>query len=90
MTEEKKKQYQTFDVYNHETGESFQIYTAEMFVNWLNANDDIYSFTVRDDGYKRAETEMLEHWGERCPDFDGACIACHAWKHFDETGEIAK
>ena len=34
--------------------------------------------------------EMLEHWGERCSTFDGACIACHAWKHFDETGEIAK
>ena len=34
--------------------------------------------------------EMLEYWGERCKDFDGGCIACHAWKHFDETGEIAK
>jgi hypothetical protein len=49
MTEENKKQYQTFDVYNHETGESFQIVTIEMFVNWLNDNDDIYSFTVREE-----------------------------------------
>jgi hypothetical protein len=36
------------------------------------------------------EIAMIGYWGERCPDFDGACIACHAWKHFDETGEIAK
>jgi hypothetical protein len=43
---------------------------------------------VRDD--ESTETEMLEYWGERCEDFDGGCIACHAWKHFDETGEIAK
>lgn len=34
--------------------------------------------------------EMLERWGERSNDFVGASIASHAWKHFDETGEIAK
>ena len=45
---------------------------------------------VRDDESTKAETEMLEYWGKRCEDFDGGCIACHAWKHFDETGEIAK
>jgi hypothetical protein len=33
---------------------------------------------------------MLEYWGERCKDFDGGCVLCQAWKHFDETGEIAK
>ena len=35
-------------------------------------------------------TEMLERWGERNDDFVGASIASHAWKHFDETGEVAK
>ena len=40
--------------------------------------------------YELMEERMLEYWGERCKDFDGGCIACHAWKHFDETGEIAK
>jgi hypothetical protein len=37
-----------------------------------------------------AEEAMIGYWGERCDDYDGCCIACHAWKHFDETGEIAK
>jgi len=37
-----------------------------------------------------AEEEMLEYWGERCDHYNGGCIACHAWKHFDSTGEIAK
>lgn len=36
------------------------------------------------------EIAMIDYWGERCDDYDGGCIACHAWKHFDETGEIAK
>jgi hypothetical protein len=36
------------------------------------------------------EIEMTQLWGERKDEFDGAFIACHAWKHFDETGEIAK
>ena len=34
--------------------------------------------------------DMLEYWGERCKDFDGGCVACQAWKHFDETGEVVK
>ena len=38
----------------------------------------------------KAEQEMTEYWGERCKDFNSECIACHAWKHFDDTGEIAK
>lgn len=45
---------------------------------------------ISDDEPTRAETEMLEDWGERCPEFNGACIVCQAWKHFDETGEVAK
>jgi len=44
---------------------------------------------ISDDEPTRAEIEMLEDWGERCEEFDGACIVCRAWKHFDETGEIA-
>jgi len=31
-----------------------------------------------------------KHWGERCNDFDKRCIACLAWKHFDETGEVLR
>ena len=37
-----------------------------------------------------AEEAMTQLWGEREDEFDGASIASHAWKHFDETGEIAK
>jgi len=37
-----------------------------------------------------AEEAMIGYWGERCDHYDGGCIACHAWKHFDRTGEIAK
>ena len=40
--------------------------------------------------YELMEEKMIEHWGERSDDFDGASIASHAWKHFDETGEIAQ
>ena len=36
-----------FDVYNHETGEKFQIYTLEMFLDWLNDNDEVFTFNVR-------------------------------------------
>ena len=36
------------------------------------------------------EIEMTQLWGEREDEFDGASIASHAWKHFDETGEIAR
>jgi hypothetical protein len=31
---------------------------------------------------------MLEHWGERCDEFEQDCFACQAWEHFDKTGEI--
>jgi len=52
--------------------------------------DDFFNFfnEISDDEPTRAELEMLESWGERCEDFDCACIVCRAWKHFDETGEI--
>jgi hypothetical protein len=33
-------------------------------------------------------TKMLEHWGERCEEFEQDCFACHAWAHFDKTGGI--
>jgi len=46
--------------------------------------------TNPDDEPTRAEIEMTEYWGERCPEFNGYCIACHAWKLFDATGEIAR
>jgi hypothetical protein len=27
---------------------------------------------------------VLFYWGERCPDFDPTCVACNAWKLYDE------
>ena len=36
------------------------------------------------------EVSQRDYWGERCKDFDGACVACLAWKHFDETGEVVE
>jgi hypothetical protein len=47
MSEEKKEFW--FDVLNHETGESFQICTIEMFINWLNDTDDVFTFIVREE-----------------------------------------
>jgi hypothetical protein len=35
------------NVYNHETGESFQIVTLEKFILWLNDNDDIFTFVIK-------------------------------------------
>jgi hypothetical protein len=32
--------------------------------------------------------DMLEHWGERCDEFEQDCSACQAWAHFDKTGEV--
>jgi len=49
MTQEEKKPTQWFDVFNHETGESFQICTVEMFINWLNDTDDVFTFKVREE-----------------------------------------
>ena len=49
MTQENKKQHQMFDIYNHNTGESFQIYTVEMFIKWLNDTDDVFTFKVREE-----------------------------------------
>jgi len=43
------------------------------------------------DDYSRQEDKfqaMEEAWGEKCPDYHADCIACKAWKHFEETGEI--
>ena len=45
---------------------------------------------ISDDEPTRVEQEMLAYWGERCEDFNAECVLCHAWKHFDTTGEIAK
>jgi hypothetical protein len=36
------------------------------------------------------EQEMISLWGEKCDVYQKGCSACDAWKHFDETGEVAK
>ena len=35
--------------------------------------------------FLRDQTEiwMKKYWGEKCPDFDGGCIGCQAWKAFE-------
>ena len=43
---------------------------------------------ISDDEPTREETEMLEHWGERCKEFEQDCFSCQAWRHFDKTGEV--
>jgi hypothetical protein len=48
MSQEEKKDF-WFDVYNHEVGESFQIYSLQMFIQWLNDNDDVFTFKVREE-----------------------------------------
>jgi hypothetical protein len=37
----------TLNIYNHETGESFQIVSLEKFILWLNDNDDIFTFQIK-------------------------------------------
>ena len=39
---------QVFDVYDNETGETFQIVSLEMFIKWLNDIDNIFTFKVRE------------------------------------------
>ena len=31
-----------------------------------------------------AETMLREHFGDRCPDFEPACIVCKRWKLLDD------
>ena len=37
----------TINIHNHETGESFQIVSLEKFILWLNDNDDIFTFEIK-------------------------------------------
>ena len=37
----------TINIHNHETGESFQIVSLEKFILWLNDNDDIFTFQIK-------------------------------------------
>ncbi len=37
----------TINIYNHETNESFQIVSLEKFILWLNDNDDIFTFQIK-------------------------------------------
>jgi hypothetical protein len=30
------------------------------------------------------EQALIEHWGERCPEYESGCIACQAWKDYDD------
>jgi hypothetical protein len=36
------------------------------------------------------EQEMIQYWGEKCPDYDRLCPTCQAWKEFESSGEILK
>ena len=46
---QENKPTQWFDIYNHETGESFQIFSIEMFIQWLNDTDNVFTFKVREE-----------------------------------------
>ena len=35
------------NIYNHDTGESFQIVSLEKLILWLNDNDDIFTFEIK-------------------------------------------
>ena len=35
------------NIHNHETDESFQIVSLEKFILWLNDNDDIFTFEIK-------------------------------------------
>jgi hypothetical protein len=52
-------------------------------------NDEFFE-EISDDEPTRAELEMLDHWGEKCDEYQEGCIACKAWKHFDKTGEVMR
>ena len=75
-------------IYDNETD---TVVNNEWFDTEKRAKDymEIRLMTEEEKAQAKAQ-EMLEYWGERCDTFDGDCIACHAWKNFDETGEIAK
>ena len=45
---------------------------------------------ISDDEPTRAEQEMTDYWGEKCPDYDRLCPTCKAWKEFEASGEILK
>lgn len=33
---------------------------------------------------------ITEHWGERCPDFDGECFCCKVWSEYDRLTALAE
>ena len=35
------------NIHNNDTGESFQIVSLEKFILWLNDNDDIFTFQIK-------------------------------------------
>lgn len=45
---------------------------------------------ISDDEPTRAELEMINHWGEKCKDYQKGCSVCDAWKHFEETNEVIR
>jgi hypothetical protein len=47
-------------------------------------------FVTYQTSFELLEERMVELWGERSNEFDSTSIASHAWKHFDETGEVAQ
>ena len=30
------------------------------------------------------EQALTEHWGEKCADYESGCVACQAWKDYDD------
>jgi len=61
-----------------------------MQIRRRNPDDDLTSKVIEETIKEMRLMAQEKHWGERCNDYDEGCIACRAWKHFDETGEIAK
>lgn len=36
------------------------------------------------------EEAILEHWGERCTDYQRGCPCCDAWQQLDKLKKAAK
>ena len=55
-----------------------------------NPDDDLTGKDLDQAIREIREVSQRDYWGERCKDFNAECVACHAWKHFDETGEVVE
>ena len=44
---------------------------------------DDFDTTLNREGERRREF-LLEHYGERCRDYDSLCICCRVWENQDD------